>query len=256
MELKERTAGAVVLLVLASWACNEMPPAPSSMPDPIPLSTPAPTEEPAVESAKVNLPAPSVEAAPLPENLEIDEEGFFSLDTVTQEFPLTLAGSDTMSLVGRLASPEGKREIVLVLRGGEEEVVFSADWLLPAAGAVSGSGDLLVCVNRLTGKPTALTEGKMPDPRQGVELACRMRTADGWQREVLLPRGDGAHWLIKLTARRDHSFWVAFSRDKSGLMVSDPEPGDGIYRVAFKDGAFGASKLVRSWPLPPEARDE
>jgi len=189
---------------------------------------------------------------PLPENLEIDEtKPFFSLDTENEEMDAALTGMGRAGLVGKLTSQDGQREIVLKMPGAEE-VVFSSGWNLPPVGAFSANGDLLICVNRLVGEPTRLTAGAVPDPRLGLDLVCRIRNEGKWRKEVKIQREGAALWLINVVARREGSFWVVYSKDKYGLMLSDPEPGDGIYRVAFSKGKFLTPTLARKFKLPPE----
>ena len=189
----------------------------------------------------------------LPDNVLPAEESLFAVDTDQQVFELELHGTRDLSLLGELADQEGRRRIVLNdPTKREPEVVFTADWLLPAVGAANRDGEILVCVNRLVGEPTSLTEGKLPDPSQGVDLLCRMRTQAGWQVEVPLPRHAAGHWLHDVTALSDGRFRVAYSGDSTGFVVDDPQAGDGMYRVAFQEGHFGTPELARKFRKPTE----
>lgn len=226
--------------------------------------------EPAAEAAKAPAPAlaeaektPAGAAAVsqqatahsgverLPENLQLREENLFALDTSQEEFELTLHGTRAYRLVGRLADQEGRRSIVLESRrGSSEETVFAADWLLPAVGATNGDGAMLVCVNRLVGQASELTEGNMPDPTGGVELACKFRKSGQWAEEVVLGKGGVGQWIHDVTATADGGFRVSYNDDKTGLLVDDPTEGDGMYRVPFKDGRFHTPEMALK-SVPP-----
>ena len=211
---------------------------------------------PAVNSAteKTVVPAPSAApegVAKLPANLQLREENLFALDTLQEEFQLTLHGTRSFRLVGRLADEEGRRTIVLEdHRGGGEEVVFTADWLLPAVGATNAAGNMLVCVNRLVGESSDLTEGAMPDPTEGVDLVCRARNAGKWENEVVLGKGGAGQWIHDVTATADGGFRVSYNDDKTGLLVDDPSEGDGMYRVPFNDGRFQTPEMAAK-SMPP-----
>jgi len=168
----------------------------------------------------------------------------FSLDTKTQEFELPVRGTNRIKLVGILASPEGKRRLVLRENGKETEV-FPPGWYLPGIGAVSDGGQVAVCANVLLGGASSLTKGTMPDPSAGMGLTCRLRTDGGWLDGVVL-KEDGALWLTELVARSSGRFWVLFMRDRSGRLVTLPEQGDGACRVAFGEDGFGKTDLVHS----------
>ena len=221
-------------------------------PQTAPRATPATTLRPsqAVPALGVAM-ADKIPGPPLPENVELDGDTFFGLDNETPEMPATLTGMVGASLTGRLSSPEGEREIILNFRG-DEEVVFTGGWNLPPVGAFGEEGDALVCMNRLVGEPTRLTEGNVPDPRLGVDLVCRHRVNGVWRKEVKLARDGAAAWLINVLPRRGGSYWVVCSTDHYGMMFSDPEPGDGIYRVAFADGKLNSPQLAREFKPPPK----
>jgi len=225
---------------------------------------PEPLEEaakaPAAVTEKAEMtPVKAVAAVPdealkgvekLPENLQLREENLFALDTTTEEFELTLHGTRRFRLIGRLADEDGRRLILLRNSRGGEETVFAADWLLPAVGATNAAGDMLVCVNRLEGESSDLTEGKMPDPTEGVQLACRAKTSGSWGEEVVLGKGGAGQWIHDVTATADGSFRVSYNDDKTGLLVDDPEEGEGIFRVPFKDGRFHTPEMALK-AVPP-----
>lgn len=219
-------------------------------------ASPAVSDSPsaaASASAAAAAPTPVGEPRAVTETLAITGEHLFSVDTSTPEFPLVLHGTEGHRLVGRLADEDGRRSIVLVnSRTGAEEVVFEADWLLPAVGAVNGKGTMVVCVNRLAGSPSELTGGQMPDPSQGVDLQCKtyLRKASRWSKERILFRARKALWLYDVTANRRGGFTVAYAADSSGLLVDDPAAGDGMYRVEFKHGRFGAAVLADKFHVP------
>lgn len=209
--------------------------------------------EPAVMPDPTQPQIPYGEPQQLPGNVHPDEDSLYAVDTTQAEFELTLHGTRNFRLVGRLASPDGKRQIVLLAQGGRtSEVVFDTGWLLPAAGAVNAQGEMLICVNRLVGEPSELTEGNLPDPSHGVDLVCRKRTASGWQKEVPLPRHVTGHWLHDVTAMNDDSFRVSYSGDATGFMVDDPKDGDGMYRVPFREGRFLKPELAAKFRKPTE----
>lgn len=190
--------------------------------------------------------APAQPSVPIPKNIELNDDNLFGLNTDKIEYELTLHGTRSYRLVGRLASPDGKREILLNKTGARiTEEVFSADWLLPAVGAVNANGNMLVCVNRLAGEPSSLTEGNMPDPTQGVDLMCRIRVNGIWENEVTLPRHATGHWLYDVTVVPGGGYRVAYSGDSTGLMVDDPQDGDGMYRVVFEHGVFRKPAMSR-----------
>lgn len=249
---------ALSILLGTAAACNQQSPEQALLPPPSQaeqsadngtLPTVSVPEHPAMIPA-VTLPQATGPA--IPDNLELDrEEGFFQLDNSTPEIELPVHGDAASRFAGRLRSTDGRRELVLTRRN-IEEVVFAMDWWLPGVAAVSDNGDVLACANRLVGKHATRLSGAMPDPRLGVDLVCRLRTSSGWQPERILPRQEGAHWLVNLTPRRNGLFWVVYSIDRSGLMLSDPEPGDAVHRIAFADGKFGTSEVAYEFPLPPK----
>jgi len=195
---------------------------------------------------------PEATGPAIPGNLELDrEEAFFEMDKTTPEVELPVHGDADSRFAGRLRSTDGRRELVFSRRE-VEEVVFPVDWWLPGVAALSDNGDILACANRLSGKASTRLSGTMPDPRFGVDLVCRVKTPSGWQPERVLPRLRGAHWLVNITPRREGRFWVIYSSDQSGLMLSAPEPGDAVQRVPFSKGEFGASKVAYEFPLPPK----
>jgi hypothetical protein len=251
---------ALVTVLGATAACNQDSAKQTVQP---PQTEAATVEEPtdgpaaALDGPVAMVPAVKLPSAPgpaVPGNLELDrDEAFFQLDTTTTEVELPVHGDAASRFAGRLRSTDGRRELVLTRRN-VEEVVFAVDWWLPGVAAVSDNGDVLACANRLAGEAATRLSGTMPDPRFGVDLVCRIRTSNGWQPKRILPRQEGAHWLINLTPRRDGLFWVIYSIDRSGLMLSDPEPGDAVHRIPFANGNFGTSKAAYEFPLPPDQR--
>jgi hypothetical protein len=173
----------------------------------------------------------------------------FEVDTQQAEFPLDVHGGSGVELAGKLADASGRRTVVFRPRGGAEEVVFPAAWNLPAVAAVGSDGSVLVCGNALTGAPSSLTTGGLPDPRSGVALTCRLRRSGGWDAPAAPASGSEAHWLVDVTPSSD-GFEVLYSRDQSRLLMGQPSPGDGLFRVRFSRGAFGQPELVENYDPP------
>lgn len=241
-------------MVALFWACQDVQEEyqPTQLAEEPAAATTEPGQNPAPEgvdpAALQAIPEPVKPAhLPMPESLELLDDHLFAMDTADEIYPLVFHGSRNYALEGHLTDAEGRREIILrnVREGTIEELVFPSGWLLPAVGAMNERGDILVCVNRLVGSPTTLTKGTMPDPMQGIDLVCRWRSKRGWSNEIKLLRKSAGQWLYDITARRSGSFWVSFSNDKSGLLVDDPEHGDGMYRVQFSRGRFEIPTVAR-----------
>jgi len=248
---------AILAWVLLSACQAPAEPAAPGMTEPIGVTQPGAEgqESPVEQASSLPLapaePVKNVSGPALPDNLELDRtEEFFSLDRTTPEVELPVIGDNSHRLFGRLRSEDGKREIVWAGRE-EERVLFETGWWLPGVAAVNDSGEVLVCANRPVGPSTRLTAGNMPDPRFGVDLVCRWRKGAQWAPPVTLPRGQGAVWLVNLTPRRGGRFWIIYSTDRSGLLLSDPEPGDAIWRAEFSQGRFGRPEKAYEFPLHP-----
>lgn len=179
--------------------------------------------------------------------MKVTTEGshLFSLNTETQEFELPVRGARNLKLVGILSSADGQRRVVL-REAGKDVEVFPAGWLLPGVGAMSDGGTVVVCVNRLVGAATVLTRGAMPDPGAGLALMCRLRKDGMWLDGAVLTPDEGAFWLKDVMPRSGGRFWVVYMQDRSGRLVTLPEPGDGAHRVSFDDSGFGVPKMVHS----------
>lgn len=227
-------------------ACADM----DELQDPAAPEQPAPT---VVEPAAEPLLDPALMRT-LDETTEIEGPWLFAFETEPEIVGLTLHGTDQARLAGRVADRDGRREIVYY--GAEREApktIFDADWLLPAVGAASSTGEMLVCVNRLVGEPSDLTKGDMPDPAGGVDLVCRWSGPRGWTRELVVPRRQAAAlWLSDVVALRDGSFRITYSKDMTGLLVDDPTgtEGDGVYRLGFDRGRFGEPEMAHRFRAP------
>ncbi|MFH1529447.1 MAG: hypothetical protein ABIK09_01800 [Pseudomonadota bacterium] len=234
------------LSLLSLAACVDAVDAPAGTEPEAPAAV---APEPAV-APEVALAAEPLQS--LDDNTQVEGPWLFAMETTPELLELTLHGTSQERLAGRLADPDGRREIVFY--GGQRAaplVLFRADWLLPAVGAANRAGEMLVCVNRLVGAPSALTRGPVPDPAGGVDLACRWRATRGWTRELRVPRRDtAALWLNDVVAQKDGSFRVTFSKDSTGLLVDDPTRDEGVYRVRFDSGRFGEPELASRFAQP------
>ena len=207
-------------------------------------------------AAKQPLPAALQAQAPgrpMADNVQLEGDFLFSMETKPELLELPFHGTAQERLAGRLADQEGRREIVHYgANARAPQVLFKADWLLPAVGAASSNGDALVCVNRLVGAPTELTKGNVPDPANGVDLACRWRSGRGWSREYLIPRSGAALWLTDVVALRGVSFRVTYAQDGTGQLVDDAARDEGVYRVQFDRGRLGTPELGSRFQRPQE----
>jgi len=206
------------------------------------------------EAVKQGLPAANqvaVPARPLPENVQIEGDWLFAMETTPELLELPFHGSSLERLAGRLTDEEGRREIVFYgAKIRAPKVLFRSDWLLPAVGAVNRTGEALVCVNRLVGAPTELTKGNVPDPANGIDLVCRWRSSRGWSREYLIPRRGAALWLTDVVAVRGGTFRVTYGEDSTGQLVDDAALDEGIYRVSFDRGRLGKPELASRFERP------
>ena len=207
-----------------------------------------PIAEPVVPAPNAQPAHPAVQLA---ENVEVDGPWMFAMETTPELLELTLHGTSQQRLAGRLADQEGRREIVYYGKNRRApQVLFPKDWLLPAVGAVNRGGEMLVCVNRLVGAPSALTKGNVPDPSNGIDLACRWFSSRGWSREYLVPREGAALWLTDVVAQKDGSFRIVYAEDNSGLLVDDAAQDEGVYRLSFHRGRLGEPEMASRFPQP------
>ncbi len=225
--IRRCTTGAVVfsgLLRLGSCQCEEARP-------------PASPEKDEVDAG----------AADNVDDDDDDDEGgaLFEMDTSTAVFDLAFAGDASAQLQGVLADDKGRREILFrTSADAAAEVVFSADWHLPAAGAMSEDGSTLVCVNTLAGVPSAADT--FPDPRQGVVLSCRSREQGTWAQEIPVSSNTGAWWLMALDVVEDGVFTLTYSFDQAGTLIGDNHEDDAVYRVIFSGGEMGVPEMIQS----------
>lgn len=184
------------------------------------------------------------ELPPVPASVEPAGDVLFEVDTTTKVFDLPIDGPTGATLSGNLTDDQGRREIVYTNRGGQVEVVFPGDWNLPAAGLVTDDGGVVVCGNRLTGSPSDLTGGNMPDPRGGVELRCRRRGQSDWGKTIALDHAPGANWLIHIR-QRGGAVYVTYSHDEEGMLIGAPSANDGEYAARLDGDRFGPSELIK-----------
>lgn len=163
------------------------------------------------------LPIDPVSPSP-PAGLDTGGVPLFELDAVTPEYVAVLGGAPAgFSLVARLRSAGGQRELVLVTPAGEE-VVAAADWIVLATGAFADATRGVVCWNVLTGSPSVT--GGMPHPSEGLALRCRFRGVELGPVQDIADR----EWLVELTA--DSELALVTYRDATGWLYTF-EAGDG-----------------------------
>jgi len=178
-----------------------------------------------------------------------DGEPKFSVDTTQEEVVLPVRGDRAgFKIVGRLASPHGMRQLVLV-GGGTEQEIAPGGWNLPACGARSevAGADLdaiAVCWNALLGGDPSVD--RMPLPREGLALLCRYRSADGALGPPLNVGFEAPTWLRTVGEDPQGTFVVEMLRDGNGTFFGRPSPGDGLYRVRLSGGAAGSPVLVQA----------
>lgn len=189
---------------------------------------------------------------PLDPSIELADPNapLYALDTDTPRMELPLADTPG-TLAGELADA-GRRRILYTPPGGADEEVFGAEFNLPAVG-LSAAGRLFVCANRLVGRPSELTEGAMPDPRDGLELWCRARTGGDWSQPARLSLA-AAPWLVELQPASG-AVIVRYVHDAEGSLVGRPRAGDGLFAVRYDGERFGTPTLVTDYeplaePLP------
>jgi hypothetical protein len=232
----------ICLSLLVAAACAEV--GDTAQEEPAKASPAAVVEPAQLGVPQQQTPQPAVS---LPQNVVVEGDWLFAMELTPENLDLTLHGTSLDRLSGKLADDEGRRTILYY---GPDfrtpQTVFKADWYLPAVGARNSQGEMLVCVNRLVGAPSALTKGSMPDPSNGVDLVCRWHSARGWSREVRVPRTGAALWLSDVVALREGKFRIVYSDDGTGLMVDDPDEDrvDGTYRVEFDRGRLGQAELA------------
>lgn len=153
-----------------------------------------------------------------------------AVDTSRTEVPAVLRGAPGYALIGRLASPDGQREIVLEAPDGSRMLIATADWNILAGGVSSDGRHLSICWNVLTG-PHA-KGGEPPDPADGLELRCRYGVDNDYGPPVRMDESVPV-WLQDLTSRDVSNFTVDYYRDSRGTLLGARQPGDGKYRRPF-----------------------
>lgn len=179
---------------------------------------------------------PEPDSPPPPQGLDTHGKPLFELDTTSAEKNAVLANAPGgASLIGRLASADGRREIVL-RAGGSDHRVTDADWIILATGGYDAAGMALICWNVLTGRTS--DTGGMPHPSTGLEVRCRTWT--GSLGPVLAASDVTQHeWLIEVTSSSPGQFMLTTYRDATGWMFNTAT-GDGYLRRSLVGGSFGS----------------
>lgn len=195
----------------------------------------------AADGGVVDDSGPAAEAPEIPEGVTLEGPGpVFKVDRATATFEIPVADS-TSVLQGVLADDKGRRELRWVDPAtGEHEVLAEAGWNLPPA-AKPAHDSVMACFNSLPGEPSALSDGDLPDPTQGVHLQCRRRTADGWSNPVRVGAHFKAAWLQEVLAT-DAGWDVRFYAD-DGWFGAPARPGHGTYSQLY-DAADGWADAV------------
>jgi len=195
-------------------------------------------------------PTPEPDSPPPPQGLDTHGKPLYELDTSSAEKTAVLANAPAgASLIGRLASSDGRREIVL-RTGGSDHRVTDADWNILATGTFDATGTALICWNVLTGP--ASSTGGMPHPSTGLEVRCRTWTDSPGP--VLTASDVAQHeWLIDVTSASPGHFTLTTYRDATGWMFN-AMAGDGYLRRDLAGGSFGPpstqSRNMRHRPRP------
>ncbi len=174
------------------------------------------------------------------------EDGtLFSVNTEQDVFVGAVLGSSA-TLEGVLAFADGRRSIRWVETDGTAEIVAPGGWLLPPIGRQLSSGSALVCWGELTGEPSALTRGAMPDPRDGLALVCRDRSPEGaWSEPTRLAEDVIAAWLKSIEPDGVGGFLVTYYVD-SGLFALPTAPEHGTWSQTWTGDAIGSPILVHA----------
>jgi hypothetical protein len=182
-----------------------------------------------------------------PPGVTLLDDSLFGLDITTQEMAVPVAGDTAHEIVGVLRSRSGERELVYRQKGGGEELSLApSGWHLPPASARNGIGQTLVVFGRLTGEPSCLTPGRMPDPTMGVSVAYRFHDGKGWGPEQSVSLGTkGTLWVGGVTARPDSTFLITGFFDQAGALVGHPQKGDGAVELSFDGALMSSPKLLR-----------
>lgn len=173
----------------------------------------------------------------------------FGVDTSNPEVVNPVSGdSGEFQVIARLASPGGKRTIILASSTSEQEIA-AADWNLPPVGvrSVTSGPDLsaiLICWDTLTGAEPA--PDKMPQPSAGMKLYCRYRNKAGQLSERLPIGFDNPTWLKSVGVELDGTFSVMMLRDGAGTFFGKVTPGDGLYKVSISKGVPGVNELIKA----------
>lgn len=141
-----------------------------------------------------------------------------------------------ITLVGRLASPNGRRSLVLI-DSEVETTIEEPNWVFPPVAAVDGRRNVLACWNTLSGEVT--DHGEPPSPTEGLALICRARLNGEWTSPTILGTGQVASWLQNIDVLGEKRFRVRFYSDPTGALVSPREAGGGLFQVEFNERAFG-----------------
>lgn len=232
---------AIIVAALALVGCGE-PPAP---PVGSPAGSPGEPTATGVGEAAPGSEEGKPEGPPLPPEIQVEGGPLYLMDKETPAYEMTVNGGSGYRVVSRLVKP-ALRRIVLINPDGTEQELFRPDWHTLGQAAVARGGRMLVCVNRLTGYPTRITEGDLPDPRTGHDIFCRHRAATGepWSEEHLVPRSTTALWLASVLATTDGRFNVTYVLDHVGILFTKPEPDEGYYRVWFDGASFSTAVMV------------
>lgn len=196
-------------------------------------------------------PTVAPEAAPvkpgleLPQGMAYEPGTDYHMEVEQAETALPVAGSAQHQLLGRLASPDGKRVLVMRFPDGGEEEVAPAGWYALGAAAVRYGGEIAACFNELVGAPSSLTRGEVPDPRNGVDLVCRVRGADGWGVAMRPKRTEGALWLANLVGHAG-GFNVVMFKDLRGTLIGDVLPGEGKFGVLLTADGMGEPEFLEA----------